>query len=165
MHDLDLSFNRVPSSITLAQRSAMHPHSLSLPSLAHPLDSWAEAKPWVTTLHKILAAKDMDARCGRQLPRLFAEAGLQDVRIKRYVHAHTHADAYRDVEKRYAVHHRDSIGAHMPDLIRKLGMGQDVVSKEEIEAAAEGARKNNEDWETGSGFCWFYVVCGRKAME
>jgi hypothetical protein len=168
MHDLDMRIYRTPEPMTSADRAMLNPHALTLAELqkrSHPTEAWHETCTWVTTINRLSAAKGLDGECGLHLPSLFVDAGLEDVRIKRYIYPYSMSDGYTEVEKKFAQHHREGMGVHLPDLIRKLGQGQDVVSHEDVENACEGARKENENWETGRKFIWMYVVCGRKPMS
>lgn len=168
MHDLDLSFHRVPDPITPSQRASLMPHSLTLAevqSKSHPGDACLAPCSWLTTMAKLSAANGLDARCGQQLPRLFTEAALEDVRIKRYMYPFALWDGLTDIEKTFVLYHNKGMGKHFPHLIRKLGQGQNTVAQEEIEEACEGARRENEGSESSRGFVWIYVVCGRKAMK
>jgi hypothetical protein len=107
----------------------------------------------------------MDATCGRQLPRWFSEAGLEDVQIMRYMYPMGLWEGMTDVEKRFAVHHRDGMGTHMSEVIRKMSEGQNAVSREDVERAIEGGDKEVERWDRNRGFVFLYVVCGRKPSQ
>jgi hypothetical protein len=168
MHDLDVSLYRVPEPATVQDRAALHPHSIGyqeLRSKSHPADSMLVDAPWCTTFQEVCAAKGMDATCGRQLPRWFSEAGLEDVQIKRYMYPMGLWEGMTDVEKRFAVHHRDGMGAHMGEAIRKIGEGQNVVLKEDVERAVEDANNEVERWDRNRGFVFLYAVCGRRPSQ
>lgn len=168
MHDLDISLHRVPENTTPELRAALHPHSITfseLQSRSHPADAMLVNEPWVITFQQLCATKGMDATCGRELPRIFSEAGLEDVRIKRYMYPMGLWEGMTEVEKKFAVHHRDGMGVHMGEAIRKVGEGQDVVSKEDVEKAVQGANKEHERWDRNRGFVFIYAVCGRKPLQ
>jgi hypothetical protein len=168
MHDLDMSRYRAPEPITPSQRASFRPHSLTLAeveSKSHPADAWRTPCSWLTTFGKLSAAKGLDVHCGKRLPLLFVEAGLEDVQIKRYMYPFTVWEGMTDVEKTFATYHKKGMGKHFPHLIRKLGQGQNTVAQEDVEKAYEGARKENEGSESSRGFVWIYVVCGRKTMK
>jgi hypothetical protein len=168
MHDLDTSLHRVPEPTIAEHRAALHPHSITfseLESKSHPADAMLVTSPWCTTFQELCVSKGMDATCGRQLPRWFSEAGLEDVQIKRYMFSMGLWEGMTDVEKKFAVHHRDGMGAHMGEVIRKLGEGQNVVSKDDVEEAVEDANKEVERWDRNRGFVFLYAVCGRKPSQ
>jgi hypothetical protein len=170
MHDIDMRLYRIPRPMTSADRAMLNPHTLTLAELqdnSHPTEAWREQSAWMTTLNRLCAAKGLDGKCGSHLLGVFVGAGLEDVRIKRYIYAYSMSDGYTDVEKKFAQHHREGMGRHLPDLIKKMGQGQDVVSQEDVEKAIEDAEKENEkeNWETGGRFVYMYVVCGRKSMS
>jgi hypothetical protein len=104
----------------------------------------------------------MDIRCGRHLAQHFADAGLEDVRIKRYLLPFSYIEELGDEGKLLAEHHRGAIGSHLPDVVMKIGRGQDVVAWNEVEKAAAGAKRQNDEFDTARVFAWFYVVCGKK---
>lgn len=162
MHELDSVRQRMPENVTPAQRELLFPHFLELPDLAYPLDAWAWKEPMRQTMLKLGEVKGLDLQAGRRLARRFVDAGLKDVSVKRYMWPCGNWDGYTDVEKRAAEDYGRGMGVHLPVLIRKLGEAQDVVTVEEVEAAAKSAEKNAEEWETGREFLWFYVVSGRK---
>jgi hypothetical protein len=167
MHEMDVQKYCVPQPMTPSKRALLNPHFLTLDELqakSHPTETWFAPSNWMTTYNKLNAVKGMDGRCGWRLPRLFADAGLQDVQIERYIYPFSMFDGMTEIETKFALHHREGMGRHLPDLIRKVAEGQDVVSQKEVEDACEEARKENEEWEEGKGFVWLYVVLGRKAM-
>jgi hypothetical protein len=168
MHDLDMSHYRAPEPITPSQLTSLRPHSLTfaeVESKSHPADAWRTPCSWLTTFDKLSAANGLDVYCGIRLPLLFAKAGLEDVQIRRYMYPLAIWEGLTDVEKTFAMYHKNGMGKHFPHLIRKLGQGQDTVTQEEVEKASEGARKQNERLEDSRSFIWVYVVCGRKAMQ
>jgi hypothetical protein len=170
MHDLNMRIYRVPSPTTSTDRAMLNPHTLTLAEMqknSHPTEAWHEPRVWLETLNQLSAAKGLDGECGLHLPGEFVEAGLEDVRIKRYIYPYSMSEGYTDVEKNFARHHREGMGGHLSDLIKKMGQGQNVVSQEDVEKAVEDAKKANEkeNWGTGGEFIWMYVVCGRKPMS
>jgi hypothetical protein len=167
MHDLDISIHRVPAHTTPSQREALHPHSLTLSELSsrsHAADALLAPCEWTDTFAKLCVAKGMDLNCGQKIPYMFVEAGLENIQIKRYIYPIGGWDGWTDAEQKLAVHHRDQIGSHMPQAIKKAGQGQDVVSKENVERACEGARKENEMWDNNTAFIFMYAVCGMKPV-
>jgi hypothetical protein len=167
MHDLDISVHRAPDPMTPAQRAALHPHSITLAELSsksHPADAWLAPCDWAETFAKLCAVKGMDITCGRRIPHMFAEAGLENIQIKRYMYPMGAWEGLTDAERNMALHHRDGMGTHMPVAIRQVGQGQDVILKEDVEKASEGARRENEMCDRNRGFLLLYVVCGRKPM-
>jgi hypothetical protein len=114
MHDLDFSYHSIPPDLTSSQRESIRPHTFPYPIPAHPADSWLTSVPWVTTYQRLFQAAGMDATCGRQLPRWFHEAGLQDVQITRYAYPLGNWEGYTDTERRVGDYHRKTMGAHMP---------------------------------------------------
>ncbi|KAH8727957.1 S-adenosyl-L-methionine-dependent methyltransferase [Phaeosphaeriaceae sp. PMI808] len=165
MHEFDNSMCRVPNPINTTVRASLHPHSLGISNGQldpHPADQLSAPFGWMKTWDKLGASQGIDITCGRQLPRLFVEAGLTEVSVTRYLYPISSFEGLTDVEKRFAVFHHETMGAYFPDVIRKVGQGQD---EQEVEKAAEEARKENEGWRKNRGFVWFYVICGRKLKE
>jgi hypothetical protein len=168
MHDLDMQNYCAPQPLTPSTRALLNPHFLTLDEMQakfHPTETWLAPSNWMKPFNKLNAVKGLDGRCGSRLPHLFVDAGLQDVQIKRYMYPFSKFDGMTEVETKFALHHREGMGRHLPDLIRKIAQGQDVVSQKEVEEACEDARKDNEEWEKGKEFVWLYVVFGRKAMS
>jgi hypothetical protein len=165
MHEIDISVHRVPDPLTSSDRAVLHPHSITVSELqlkSHPADAMLSPEKWVTTLQRLCAAKGLDSTCGQQLPRMFAEAGLEDVHIKRYMYPMGLWEGQTDAEKKFALHHREEMGIHIGQMIRKIGQEQDVVTKEEVDKAVEEVDKALEEWDHFRGFVFIYAVCGRK---
>jgi hypothetical protein len=168
MHDLDFSYHRVPDPLTPSQREFLRPHSLTLSELrskSHPADAWLAPCSWVETFKELCAAKGMDLECGRGLPFMFAEAGLEDVHIRRYVYYFGSWDGMTDVEREFAEFHRKTMAVDLAQAIYKVGQGQDAVSEERVEQAVADVEKEKEKWEGNRGFFFIYAVCGRKPAK
>jgi hypothetical protein len=167
MHDLDISVHRVPDPMTHSQREALHPHSITLSELSsrsHAADALLGPCDWTEIFAKLCTARGMALDCGRKIPHMFVEAGLENIQIKRYMYPMSVWEGLTDAEEKLALHHRDQIGRHMPEAIKKVGQSQDIIGKEEVERACEGAREENELWDRNRGFIFMYAVCGRKPV-
>jgi hypothetical protein len=114
MHDLDMAWHGIPSTLTPSQRESLRPHTMSYPIAAHPTDSWETPKLWITTFQRVFKAAGLNGTCGRELPRLFSEAGLKDVQITRYMYPLNDWAEHSDAERRVAEHHKLTIGTEMP---------------------------------------------------
>ncbi|CAO2654269.1 Nn.00g110020.m01.CDS01 [Neocucurbitaria sp. VM-36] len=166
MHDLDMSTHHVPHDITPTQRGDVLPHNLTLheaQSNAHPTSSWISRPPWQTTFDKLVNAKGLDSTAGSLLPGLFADTGLQDVRIRRYLYPYSMWNEQTEEQKRFAKHHRRTLGDVMPMMIKRQGAGSDLVDEAELQRAIKSAEAERDEWDGGRSFAWVYVVCGQKA--
>lgn len=165
MQDVAVSFYRAPHPLTPPQRAALDPHSLTFSefkSQPHPTDTWYDACDWIKMFQVLCAAKGLDVTCGRQLPGMFSDAGLEDVHIKRYTYAVAPWEGLTEAEKKFAQFHVETMGSLIPQLIKKLGQEQSAVAQEDVKKACEGAEREVTEWREKRGFMFFYVVCGRK---
>jgi len=168
MHDIDNTLHRVPEPLTPAARAALNPHSLILSeyeSKSHPVDGMTFAEEWCNMHHRLCRAKGMEPTCGRQLPHWFAEAGLEDVRIRRYMLPMGVWDGMTETERKWGEHYPTNIGAVVPEAMRKMGQSQTEISQADVKAAVDGAYKVKQDWQGYRGFIFVYAVCGRKPAK
>jgi hypothetical protein len=168
MHDIDTTLHHVPDPLTPSDRAAISPHSITLSEQqanSHPTDAMVAAEDWVAIFQRLCATKGLDATSGKQLPRWFAEAGLEDVQIKRYMYPMGMWDGMTESEKKFAEHHKHGLGATLPEVIRKLGQGQNEVSEESMQKAIGQLKRACDEWDHYRGFLLFYAVCGRKPAK
>jgi hypothetical protein len=168
MHDIDNTLHRIPDPLTPAARAALNPHSLTLAeceSNSHPADGMIFPDDWMTIHHRLCRANGLVPTCGRELPHWFAEAGLEDVRVRRYMLPMGVWDGMTEAERKWGEHYPKNIGSFMIEGIRKLGRSQTEVSEADVEVGAYGADKVKQDWQGYRGFIFVYAVCGRKPAK
>jgi hypothetical protein len=140
-------------------------HTLSLSELEAeklPRDE-CDPEPWRATLHNLFRARGFELSIGSKLARYFADAGLQDVRIKRYVYPYGTWKGMTDAQRHYAPINKNFVENEMPALMRKLSIVMGTISSEETDRLIEKSREFVERFEGNREFGWVYVVCGRKA--
>jgi hypothetical protein len=136
-----------------------------LKSQSHPADAWLAPCDWEQTFKQLCLAKGMDLNCGKKLPLMFADAGLEDVQIKRYVYYMGSWDGMTDAERKFAEFHKKTIAVDLSQSIQRIGQGQDAVPQEKVTQAIADIKKEHEQWEGNRGFFFIYAVCGRKPAK
>lgn len=106
--------------------------------------------------------KDVDLYCGSKIPSLFAEAGLTDIRIERYMIPYSRWKDLTEVERAFADYLETFARDVVPVAIRKAGENAGPEYAQEVEEAIRDVRRYHEAFEGGRNFLWMYVVCGRK---
>lgn len=165
MHDYDHRLRRVPKHVSSFEH--LRPHSITVPEIVHSshrTDAYHQPSPWLwdTVLGKLLALKNVDVRCGSKIPSLFAEAGLVEIKITRYMMPYSRWEGLTLEERANADYLETFVRNVVPVALRKTGENAGPAYAEEVEAAIANARKYSEAYEGGREFLWMYVVCGRK---
>lgn len=165
MHDFSNAIHHVPAHVSSLKY--LRPHSISISEIetaSHSTDAYQHPYPWLweTTLGKLLALKDVDLYCGSKIPSLFAEIGLVDISIKRYMVPYSRWDDLTEVERAFSDYLETFARDVMPVAIRKAGENAGPEYAQEVEEAIRDARRYHEAYEGGRNFLWMYVVCGRK---
>ncbi|KAJ8112650.1 hypothetical protein OPT61_g5022 [Boeremia exigua] len=166
MHDFSQAVRRVPAHVSSLEH--LRPHSITIPEIAnssHPADAYHDPSPWLweVTFEKLLALKGVDTHCGSKIPSLFAEAGLTDIRIRRYMVPYSRWEGLTKEEKDMADYLETFIRDLVPVAIRKAGQNAGPEYAQEAEEAIADTKRYHEAYEGGRDFLWMYVVCGRKA--
>ncbi|KAF2450248.1 hypothetical protein P171DRAFT_402538 [Karstenula rhodostoma CBS 690.94] len=110
----------------------------------------------------LLALKDVDLYCGVHIASLFAEAGLTDIRVTRYLVPYSRWEGLTREEKEMADYLETVVRDIIPIAIRKAGENAGPEYGREVDEAVTDARKYLEAYDGGRDFLWLYVVCGRK---
>ncbi|KAF3043991.1 hypothetical protein E8E12_004916 [Didymella heteroderae] len=157
MHDFSNAVHHIPTHFSSLER--LRPHSISISEIAnssHPTDSYQNPSPWLweTTFGKLLALKDVDLYCGTKIPSLFAEAGLIDIRIKRYMIPYSRWGELTDAERAFADYLQTFARDVMPVAIRKAGENVGLAHAQEVEEAVKDVRRYYESFEGGRNFLW-----------
>jgi hypothetical protein len=165
MHDLSNAIHHVPADISSLEH--LRPHDITIEQIAnstHPTDAYQHPSPWLwdTIFGKLLALKDVDLYCGSKIPSLFADAGLTDIRIKRYMVPYSRWEGLTREEKAMADYLETFVRDLIPVAIRKAGENAGPEYAQEIETAVRDAKRYHKEFEGGRNFLWMYVVCGRK---
>ena len=165
MHDLSNAVHHVPEEVSSLEH--LRPHDITIEQIAnrsHPTDAYQQRSPWLwdTVLGKLLALKDVDLYCGSKIPSLFADAGLEDVCIRRYMVPYSRWDELTREEKEMADYLETFVRDLIPVAIRKAGDNAGPEYAGEIEEAVRDVKRYHEAYEGGRNFLWMYVVCGRK---
>jgi hypothetical protein len=166
MHDFSCGIHHIPSQYS--SLTHLRPHSITLSEIAnssHPADAYQHASPWLwdTTFGRLLALKGVDLYCGPNIPTLFAEAGLTDIKIRRYMIPYSRWEVLTKEERAMGDYLEGFLRDLIPVAIRKAGENAGPEYKEEAEEAVRDAKRYHEAYEGGRNFLWMYVVCGRKA--
>lgn len=119
----------------------------------------------MNTHHRLCRVTGLEPECGRRLPRWFAETGLEDVRIRRYMLPMGVWDGMTEAERKWGEHYPRNIGAFMPEAMRKIGQSQTEVSQADVKAGVDGAIKVKQEYQGYRGFIFVYAVCGRKPAK
>ncbi|KAL5374102.1 hypothetical protein DPSP01_012163 [Paraphaeosphaeria sporulosa] len=165
MHDLSHAIHHVPVDISSLEH--LRPHSITISEIAnvsHPTDAYCHPSPWSWAIifGKLLALKDVDLYCGANIPSLFAEAGLTDIRITRYMVPFSRWDGLTREEREMADYLETFVRDLIPVAIQKAGESAGPEYAGEVEDAIRDARKYHEAFDEGRNSLWMYVVCGRK---
>lgn len=165
MHDFSNAVHHVPKHVSSFDH--LRPHSISISEIAnasHPTDAYQDLTPWLweTTFAKLLALKGVDLYCGSKIPSLFAEAGLVDIRIKRYMVPYSRWEDLTEAERAFADFLEPFVRDVIPVAIRKAGENDGPEFAQEVEEAIRDVKRYYENFEGGRNFLWMYVVCGRK---
>ncbi len=168
MHDFDHSLRHVPAHVSSLEH--LRPHSITISEIAnssHPADIYHHHAPWLwdATFDKLLSLKDVDIRCGSHIPSLFAEAGLTDIMIRRYMVPYSRWEGLTREEKEFADYLETFIRDLVPVAIRKAGENAGSQYALEAEEAVADARRYHQAYEGGRDFLWMYVICGRKPEQ
>ncbi|KAF9729345.1 methyltransferase domain-containing protein [Paraphaeosphaeria minitans] len=116
----------------------------------------------LSNISYLLALNDVDLYCGANIPSLFAEAGLTDIRITRYMVPYSRWEGLTREEKEMADYLETFVRDLIPVAIRKAGENAGPGHREEVEDAVRDAKKYHEAFDGGRNFLWMYVVCGWK---
>ena len=165
MHDFSNAIHHIPAHVSSFEH--LRPHAISISEIAtasHPTDAYQHPSPWLweTTFGKLLALKGVDLYCGSKIPSLFADAGLTNIRIKRYMVPYSRWKDLTEVERAFADYLETFARDVIPVAIRKAGENAGPEYAREVEEAVRDVRKYYEAFEGGRNFLWMYVVCGRK---
>ncbi|KAL5394639.1 hypothetical protein PMIN02_004777 [Paraphaeosphaeria minitans] len=165
MHDFAHEIHHVPAHVSSLDH--LRPHSIAISEIAdasHPTDAYCHPAPWSwdTIFGKLLALNDVDLYCGANIPSLFAEAGLTDIRITRYMVPYSRWEGLTREEKEMADYLETFVRDLIPVAIRKAGENAGPGHREEVEDAVRDAKKYHEAFDGGRNFLWMYVVCGWK---
>lgn len=165
MHDYCLQIRHIPEHVSSTEH--LRPHSITISEIAnsnHPTDAYQYPSFWLwdSVFEKLLALKGVDIRCGSKIPSLFAEAGLTDIRITRYMMPYSRWEGLTKQEKANADYLETFVRDLIPIALRKAGENAGPGYAKDVEAAIADARKYYEAYEGGRNFVWMYVVCGRK---
>jgi hypothetical protein len=165
MHDLSTDVQHIPAHISSLEH--FRPHSITSNEIAnssHPTDSYCSPSTciWDSILDKLLALKDVDIYCGSKIGSLFADAGLTDIRIKRYMFPFGRWDELTSEERGMADYIGTSWKEVLPILIKRAGDNAGPEYAEDVERGIRDVMKFYETFEGGKNFLWMYVVCGRK---
>lgn len=167
MHDLSCAIQHVPFSVSSLDHLRPHPITTSeLANSSHPTNAFHRATPWrwETIFRKFLALKGVDLYCGSAIPALFAEAGLTDVSVTRYMVPYSRWEGLTEEEKAVADFYESFIRGVIPVSIRKAGENAGPEYAEEVEEAVRDAKRYHDAYDGGRNFLWMYVVCGRKPV-
>ena len=165
MHDLSTELQHVPEQVSSLEHC--RPHSITINEIAnssHRTNSYCSPTTWawVTVLDKLLALKDGDIYCGSKIGSLFADAGLTDIHIKRYMFPFSRWDELTSEERGMADYMGTAWKEVLPILIKKAGDSAGPEYAEDAERGVRDVEKYYETFEGGRNFMWMYVVCGRK---
>ncbi|KAL6703576.1 hypothetical protein ACN47E_009521 [Coniothyrium glycines] len=165
MHDLSNQPHHVPSPVSSFEH--LRPHDITMEQIrttSHPTDAYQHASPWLwdTTFHKLLAVKHVDLYCGPNIPFLFANAGLVDMTIRRYMMPYSRWDGLTREETAISDYLETFVRDLVPMSIRKAGENAGPEYAAEAERAVEDAKRYHAAYDGGRNFLWMYVVCGRK---
>lgn len=168
MHDYDHKIRRVPEHVSSFEH--LRPHAISISEIthsSHPADDYHDISTWLwdTTFEKLLALSDVDIRCGSKIASLFVEAGLTDIKIRRYMVPYSRWEGLTTEEKEIADYLETFVRDLVPVATRKAGENAGSEYSLEVEAAIDDARKYYEGYQGGRNFLWMYVVCGRKPEQ
>ncbi|KAF2015765.1 S-adenosyl-L-methionine-dependent methyltransferase [Aaosphaeria arxii CBS 175.79] len=166
-HDLENVVHRVPDDVTTP--TLLAPHDLTLAqvkSKSHPADQYLNDPAWNVTFQKLLRRKGLDPLIGWRLPQMFADAGLVDIKVRRYMYPWGVWEGMTDAEKQFAELGRGVISQMLPSALAKLQQGIGKAEEEgEVKSAIEDLHAQARSWERGRLFIWLYVVYGRKPAE
>jgi hypothetical protein len=161
MHEPDLTLHLTPPASGNAYDS--YPRKPSLEELrAETLPVGKDPESWRTALQSLFRSCGLDSGVGSQLPKLFEDAGLEDIRIERYVFPYGTWEGMTDAQRRYAPVMKAFVKNDLPHVIRKLVSVTGSMSDEEAERIIEDSKAFATRCNGNREFGWFYVVCGRK---
>ncbi|OAG00965.1 uncharacterized protein CC84DRAFT_1101134 [Paraphaeosphaeria sporulosa] len=126
------------------------------------LSAVPQVRQKLSNINYLLALKDVDLYCGANIPSLFAEAGLTDIRITRYMVPFSRWDGLTREEREMADYLETFVRDLIPVAIQKAGESAGPEYAGEVEDAIRDARKYHEAFDEGRNSLWMYVVCGRK---
>ncbi|KAF9699117.1 hypothetical protein EKO04_002857 [Ascochyta lentis] len=121
-----------------------------------------DPESWRAVWQNLMRFRGLEPRVGALLANYFEDAGLKDVRIKRYVLPFGTWDGMTDAQRRMAPIHKAFVRDDAPGLIRKLGNAMASMSWEKVDKVVEDSKGFVDRFEGNREFGWVYVVCGRK---
>lgn len=127
-----------------------------IPSVDRDPESWRAA------LGGLFRARGLEPDIGSQLPKRFEDAGLEDIRIERYIFPYGSWEGMTDVQRRFTSVNERFLRHDAPALLGKLAMVTGAMSDEDVATNVEAVREFLTRYSGNREFSWIYVVCGRK---
>lgn len=122
-----------------------------------------DPEPWRAIWHNLMRSRGLEPRIGSLLAGYFVDAGLEEIRVERYVLPFGIWEGMTDAQRCMAPVHEAFVREDAPVLIRKLGSANSM-SSEEVDKVVEDLKAFVERFEGNREFGWVYIVYGRKAQ-
>jgi hypothetical protein len=102
--------------------------------------------------------------CGKHLPQLFADAGLEDIHIRRILVPYGSHDDLTDAEKQFMSQSKNVLITIMPDMAKKMRVDLEDVSDADVDEMIRDTREHLDTWDGRRDYNLFYFVYGRKPL-
>lgn len=122
-----------------------------------------DPESWRIIWHNLMRSRGLEPRIGSLLAKYFEDAGLEEIRVERYLLPFGIWEGMTEAQRCMAPVHEAFVRDDAPVLIRKLGSANSM-SSEEVGKVLEDLKAFVERFEGNREFGWVYVVYGRKAQ-
>lgn len=140
-----------------------HPKTPTVEDLKAEAKTYVPADPesWRVIWHNMMRSRGLEPQIGTLLGIYLENAGLEEVRIERYVLPFGTWKGMTDAQRRMAPIHENFVRNDALGLIRKLGSAGSM-SSEEVGKVVEGLEAFVEKFNGNREHGWIYVAYGRK---
>ena len=164
MHEPDVTLHLTPPASgnvydKYSQTPNLEEHKAETPSTVEDPESWRVA------LQGLFRARGLDPSVGSHLPKRFEDAGLENIRIARYILPYGSWEGMADAQRRFAPVNGRFLRDDAPAVMGKLAKVTGAMSEEDVAKNAEALRDFMKRYDGNREFAWTYVVCGRKPQS
>jgi hypothetical protein len=163
MHEPDVTLHLTPPASGNVHDKYSRTPSLEEVKAETPSDEDPES--WRVAPQGLSGARSLDPSIGSHLPKRFEDAGLDDIRIARYILPYGSWTGMTDVQRQFAPVNGRFLRDNAPAVMRKLAKVTGAMSEEDVAKNVDALRGFMERYDGNREFAWTYVVCGRKPQS
>lgn len=98
------------------------------------------------------------------LPQLFADAGLEDIHIRRILFPFGNHDDLTETEKQCLPLNKIALSTLVPTVTKKMQATLGNVNDDDVDEIMRETREHLDTFDGRRDFAWIYVVWGRKPL-